>query len=98
MGPSLNDSICKSPCEPQFLFEVSGIETVYLQISIANWHGDILRFLSFGDIFEYIPEVVQFPFRRVIFGANCFVKQLFAIMHLFGHALKFCRKWPKGFI
>ena len=49
------------------LFDVSGIETVYLQISIANWHGDILRFLWFGDIFEYIPEVVQFPFRRVIF-------------------------------
>ena len=40
------------------LFDVSGIETVYLQISIANWHGDILRFLWFGDIFEYIPEVV----------------------------------------
>ena len=83
VGPSLNDAMYKGPCLTPLLFDVlvrfrlnpigiiADIEKAYLQISVADCHGDFLRFLWFYDVFKDIPEEVIFRFCRVIFEANC---------------------------
>lgn len=47
------------------------IEKAFLQISINEADRDTLRFLWYDDIKKANPTIVQFRYRRVLFGLTC---------------------------
>ena len=77
IGSSLNDTLYKEPCLTPLLFDVLirfrfnpiGIivdtEKAFLQILVADYHCNFLRFLWFDDIFKDIPQVLKYRFCRV---------------------------------
>ena len=50
---------------------IADTEKPVLQILVADYHCDFVRFLWFDDIFKDIPQVLKCRFCRVIFEANC---------------------------
>ena len=81
-GPSLNDCLCKGPQLTPLTFDIlhsfrtypaaltSGIEKVFLQISIERMERNYLRFLWYDDVFSDFPKLKRLRFARVIFGVT----------------------------
>ena len=77
---SLNDCLEKGPNLTPHVFEVLGkfrsypvgltadIEKAFHQISVNPADRDQLRFLWFKNVKEERPEIVQYRFRRLVFG------------------------------
>lgn len=77
---SINDCLEKGPNPIPLLFNilikfrmhsiviVADIEKAFHQIQISEEDRDMLRFLWFDDLANDNPEIIQFRFRRLVFG------------------------------
>ena len=69
------------------------IEKAFLQIEIDKKDRDMLRYLWYDDVLKPQPSVVQYRYRRLVFGLACSPALLGATIH--NHIAKYKNDYPK---